>query len=328
MVFWQRPKRQKVAKLEVEGPGFSPDTVLTEDTLTVGKNSYPTSQIRSIRAFTKPSPVVAAVYRVEVGDQAVNISFGQKDHAAGMAIVDAIARIASRNSKGTLLGQEAAGPRDAAAADDVAGDPLGGAKGMYDWCQRRGLASVMDKDNGVRHFGVIERTLLPGEHVLGTFAGLQNYESPARSDGVFAFAATDQRLIASQQKVFGLEPWSVEWRQVGNVELTEGRGHSVITVVGEWGATSVGVEPPAGAAVLELLREAWRGQDATKAQVDVGGEELVAPTAKVAAAEPSVTRERPAMDPYEEVKKAKELLDLGILTQEEFDRKKRELLGL
>ena len=34
------------------------------------------------------------------------------------------------------------------------------------------------------------------------------------------------------------------------------------------------------------------------------------------------------MDPYEEMKKLKELLDLEIVTQEEFDRKKKQLLGL
>ena len=33
-------------------------------------------------------------------------------------------------------------------------------------------------------------------------------------------------------------------------------------------------------------------------------------------------------DPYEEMKKLKELLDLNIITQEEFARKKKELLGL
>lgn len=35
-----------------------------------------------------------------------------------------------------------------------------------------------------------------------------------------------------------------------------------------------------------------------------------------------------AMDPYEEAKKLKELLDLGIITEEEFQRKKKEILGL
>lgn len=33
-------------------------------------------------------------------------------------------------------------------------------------------------------------------------------------------------------------------------------------------------------------------------------------------------------DPYEELKKLKELLDMGIITQEEFDKKKKELLKL
>lgn len=40
---------------------------------------------------------------------------------------------------------------------------------------------------------------------------------------------------------------------------------------------------------------------------------------------PKITQ---SSDPYEEIKKAKELLDMGILTQEEFDLKKKELLGL
>ncbi len=35
-----------------------------------------------------------------------------------------------------------------------------------------------------------------------------------------------------------------------------------------------------------------------------------------------------AMDPYEELKKLKELLDLGIVTKEEFEAKKKKLLDL
>lgn len=37
---------------------------------------------------------------------------------------------------------------------------------------------------------------------------------------------------------------------------------------------------------------------------------------------------REAMDPYEELKKLKELLDLDIITKEEFDAKKKKLLDL
>ena len=35
-----------------------------------------------------------------------------------------------------------------------------------------------------------------------------------------------------------------------------------------------------------------------------------------------------ADDPYEEVKKLKELLDMGIITEEEFDLKKKNILGI
>ena len=35
-----------------------------------------------------------------------------------------------------------------------------------------------------------------------------------------------------------------------------------------------------------------------------------------------------AADPVEQVKKLKELMDMGVLSQEEFEVKKRELLGL
>ena len=33
-------------------------------------------------------------------------------------------------------------------------------------------------------------------------------------------------------------------------------------------------------------------------------------------------------DPYEEIKKLKELLDLGVITEEEFNQKKKSLLNL
>ncbi|MBP3875061.1 MAG: SHOCT domain-containing protein [Lachnospiraceae bacterium] len=58
-----------------------------------------------------------------------------------------------------------------------------------------------------------------------------------------------------------------------------------------------------------------------------------APASGIPAADPEGEKETagaqtPAPDPYEEMKKLKELLDLDIITREEFDRKKKELLGL
>lgn len=61
---------------------------------------------------------------------------------------------------------------------------------------------------------------------------------------------------------------------------------------------------------FERLRE--RGGDAP---AEGGGTQKPAPAA-------------PANDPYEELKKLKELLDLDIITKEEFETKKKQLLDL
>ena len=37
---------------------------------------------------------------------------------------------------------------------------------------------------------------------------------------------------------------------------------------------------------------------------------------------------QPTSDPYEELKKAKELLDAGVISQEDFEAKKKNLLGI
>jgi len=72
-----------------------------------------------------------------------------------------------------------------------------------------------------------------------------------------------------------------------------------------------------------------------KAAEQAAAEETAAQTAPVSAQtadveQPLERQGQPVryMDPYEEVKKLKELLDMGIVTEEEFQKKKKELLNL
>lgn len=51
-------------------------------------------------------------------------------------------------------------------------------------------------------------------------------------------------------------------------------------------------------------------------------------TGQAGAAQTGQTGGLAASDPYEELKKLKELLDMGIVTEEEFNIKKKQLLGL
>ena len=78
-----------------------------------------------------------------------------------------------------------------------------------------------------------------------------------------------------------------------------------------------------------------RKKAAEKAAAEEAAAAQTAQTVRTAAganeAEQSVERQgQPvrSLDPYEEVKKLKELLDMGIVTEEEFQKKKKELLNL
>lgn len=62
------------------------------------------------------------------------------------------------------------------------------------------------------------------------------------------------------------------------------------------------------------------GKDNSKAyyQIEVDDELVV---------EPKLDEAEPKLDKFEEIKKYKELLDIGIITQEEFEIKKKQILG-
>lgn len=78
------------------------------------------------------------------------------------------------------------------------------------------------------------------------------------------------------------------------------------------GMAFMGMGMQAGAGAMQGMQQSDTG---TNPFINVGGVAQETPT--------------PAQnDPYEEIKKAKELLDAGIISQEEFDAKKKSLLGI
>ena len=84
--------------------------------------------------------------------------------------------------------------------------------------------------------------------------------------------------------------------------------------------------------------EKTAAREAEKAAFEAGAKEAASQASQTVRSAASVSeagapQDKPAqpiryMDPYEEVKKLKELLDMGIVTEEEFQKKKKELLKL
>jgi hypothetical protein len=80
------------------------------------------------------------------------------------------------------------------------------------------------------------------------------------------------------------------------------------------------------AAVLGATAHHARGVGAAQAEQQDAAQQAAPPAAAPPAAAPPQAA-APAEDPYEQLKKAKELLDQGILTQAEFDAQKQKILG-
>ena len=76
------------------------------------------------------------------------------------------------------------------------------------------------------------------------------------------------------------------------------------------------------------VQESAPGSAGAVSDSQSGGQPEAAVRTNAAAGQEPVVANMVKMDPYEEMKKLKELLDLDIITQEEFARKKKELLGL
>ena len=76
------------------------------------------------------------------------------------------------------------------------------------------------------------------------------------------------------------------------------------------------------------MRELEHEMSLREARREAADEPYQSASQSTSQAAPQTAREPIQYDPYEEVKKLKELLDMGIVTEEEFQKKKKELLGL
>lgn len=183
------------------------------------------------------------------------------------------------------------------------------AEGMDAYAKAGGYIYI--GDSALKHFEVIEKHLLPGEKVLMALAPNSIYNGPnIVMGGVTAMAFTNKRLVYGQQsKILGTPVKSVNLDNVNDVQkdafgLVEG---------------SISIDT-----LKENITFKFQKQCVDRIYGDVmkildtyRAEKNNAPIISVAATSNA-----------DELKKFKELLDAGIINQEEFDAKKKQLLGL
>lgn len=180
------------------------------------------------------------------------------------------------------------------------------AQQMYQYCLDNNFGQGMNQKWGVKHFMLIEQSLQSNEEVLICFIGLHNYISTTKHDNNFAYAVTNKRIIMAQQKVIGQVIQSVSLNNLNDVTMNTGMALGVITIDTIKEKFNVCVDKYSAKAISEKIHDILLFEKDT-----------------------NKTPSQPqTLSSADEILKYKNLLDMGVITQNEFEQKKKQLIEL
>ena len=177
---------------------------------------------------------------------------------------------------------------------------------MYQFCLDNGYGQGFNTKNSLNHFKIIEKNLAPDEDVLFAFIGLHNYISVSKHDNNFAYAVTTKRFLMGQKKVIGEVFQSVAFNKINDITLQTGLVYGVITIDAQTETFNVAVIKHQALNINSKIHD------------------LLLDLKNDAAGGSAISQYNSAAD---EIRKYKSLLDDGIITKEEFDLKKKQLLS-
>ena len=176
------------------------------------------------------------------------------------------------------------------------------AKEMFDFCIKNKFGKSNTDSWTLKHFGVVEKQLSPGENVILCFMGLHNYVSLTKHDNNFAYAITDRRIIIAQKHMVGEVTQTILLDNVNDITYKKGITFGVITVDSMKERFNVALENTNSDKLYSLIHELIFKLKSTKSSSTSGD--------------------------YKELEDLKKLLDKGIITQREFELRKKQVLNL
>lgn len=151
-----------------------------------------------------------------------------------------------------------------------------------------------------------------------------------------AVVLTNRRFIVVHPTLFGMTFRDVPWREVLDVHMSEQMlGATIMCRTTQGGYLSIDSLPKKQARrvyayaqqVEESAHEKRQQLEFDKLRASAGGVVVHAPAAQGVAPSVPATTVAGADDPMQVLSKLKQLLDAGLVTQEEFDAKKAEVLA-
>ena len=213
-----------------------------------------------------------------------------------------------------MFGKNNAKPKHAGIVDNDADFiPMHTAEEMYNYCITHKFGSGTIKSWALKHFQIIEDNLMRNETVYMTFIGLHNYKSSTSHDKNFAYAITDKRIMMAQKQPLGKVFQTVNISNINDITFSSGILMGILTIDTYKEVFNVGLGKDEANNINSLIHIVI---DKIKSD---NNKPVAQETQRI---------EPPAPSAADELLKYKSLLDAGAITQEEYDAKKKQLLGL
>ena len=182
---------------------------------------------------------------------------------------------------------------------------------MYKYCIDNKFGSGWNEKWGEKHFKIIEDNLMDGEKVYTAFIGLHNYISLTKHDNNFAYAITNKRIMMAQKSTIAGEKFqTVSLENINDITFQSGIAYGTVTIDTIREIFNIGSDKTSAKLINSKIHEVLDEINNN----NYNNNEKLESNAVVSVAD--------------ELKKFKELLDMGVLTQEEFNNKKKQLLNL
>ena len=169
---------------------------------------------------------------------------------------------------------------------------------MYEYIENNKLGYELTKGFAIKHCDLLLSKLQPDEEILVPFLGLHNYQNPTKHDKTFAFALTNKRFVLAQKKIIGEAYQSIVLDNLNDITYNKGLLGGVLVVDTIKEKFNVYAQKQFIGNIYDLLHtnlEKLKSTTNTSSNLD-------------------------------EILKLKQLLDMGAITQEEFENKKAQLL--
>ena len=189
--------------------------------------------------------------------------------------------------------------------DDIKEYDMKTAEGMYQFCVDNGFGQGMTKSWGVKHFQLIADNLKNEEKVLIAFIGLHNYISATKHDNNFAYVLTNKRFMMAQKKLVGEAFQTVSLDNINDITFESGIAFGIVTVDTIKEKFNIALDKYSAKNISNRLHEEL--DNLKRISYNINNNQM------------SVEKKK---------KKYKELLDMGAISQDEFEKKKKRLLNL